>query len=237
MREVRNSDRSPAARCTRASSRPERAACTVSGWTPSCVTMVPTFQCSPKYSRRISACCSGVIIRGLSRGAAPPPGLGHDPPTHAATDTTARRGAGDGRGDRRRRARLRDRECGADEGSRGSVIPHAAADAIRPLMIAMVQSSFRRALMPRLGGAHAASTPRALTGRRAVRLTAITGGANGKQGTAGAAHLLAQRDVVQGVTSAAVTSPWTYARFRGTNRNDGRGRPMESPRRSRGSGG
>src|SRR5450756_1005741 len=61
--------------------------------------------------------------------------------------------------------------------------------------------------MPRPGGAHALLTPRDLTGRRAVGVTAITGGADGEQRAAEAAHFLAQRDVVHGVASAAVTSP------------------------------
>jgi hypothetical protein len=75
------------------------------------------------------------------------------------------------------------------------------------------------------------------TGRRAVGVTAITGQAHGKQGAAGAAHLLAQRDVVHGVASAATTAAGRTRRFRGTTAHDGLGRSMASPRWSRGSGG
>ena len=117
------------------------------------------------------------------------------------------------------------------------MIPHAAAGAIRALMVAVVELPFYRGAMPRPRGAHAAVTSRPLTGRRAVGVPAITGQANGKQGAAGATHLLAQRDVVHGVASAATTAPGRTRRFRGTTDHDGLERPMESPRWSRGSGG
>lgn len=103
-------------------------------------------------------------------------------------------------------------------------------------MVAMIQASFRTSAVAGAGGGDRAPARGGATGWRAVRVPAITGGADGKQGVAGAAHLLAQRDV-HGVASAATTAPWTYAPIRGTTDPDGLGRPMESPRWSRGSGG
>jgi hypothetical protein len=87
------------------------------------------------------------------------------------------------------------------------VIPHAAAGTIGPLMIAMVQSAFPRALMRGLRVTDNAVSPRSPTGGRAVGVPAITRDANGEQRAAGAAHFLAERDVVHGVASAAATSP------------------------------
>ena len=76
-------------------------------------------------------------------------------------------------------------------------------------MVTMIEAPFRTPAVAGAGGVDRAPACGAATGQRAVRVPAITGGANGKQDAAGAAHFLAQRDV-HGVASAATTAPWTY---------------------------
>src|SRR3982750_1788749 len=116
------------------------AARTVSGWTPRLATMVPTFQCSPKYRRRISACCSGVIMGSLLRGhATDRPARWKEPRAFAATDHTAQR-THQGRGRHAIHRRVRG-ECVEAHRGLGSLIPHARA--IRALVIAMIEAAFR----------------------------------------------------------------------------------------------
>lgn len=160
------------------------------------------------------------------------PGRWKEPRAFAATDHTAQR-TRQGRGRHSIRRRV-GRQCVGRHGGRGSLIPHAGA--IGALLVAMIEAPFRTPAVSGAGGGDRASARGDATGRRAVRVPAITRGAQGKQGAAGAAHLLAQRHV-HGVASAATTAPWTYAPFRGTTDHDGLGRPMASPRWSRGSGG
>jgi hypothetical protein len=68
--------------------------------------MVPIFQCSPKYRRRISACCSGVLIRLPPRRTPRSPRQEHDPSARPTADHLSERGA---RAQRRRSRRARGR--------------------------------------------------------------------------------------------------------------------------------
>ena len=163
--------------------------------------MVPTFQCSPKYRRRISACCSGVIRAHLQGHAPDRPRLRQEPRALAAADHTARR-ARQRRGRRSIRRRVSG-QCARRPRASGSLIPHARP--IGPLMIPMIEAPFRTPAMTGSRRADGAPARGDATARRAVGVPAITGPTNGKQGAAGAAHLLAQRDVVHGVASAAAT--------------------------------
>ena len=103
--------------------------------------------------------------------------------TLAATDHTARRGRGRGADGRRSRRACPQAECVAGDRAAGKCDPSRARP-IRPLMVAVIQAAFRAAAMPAFAAAHAAARPAALTRRRAVGVTAITGEANRKQGAA-----------------------------------------------------
>ncbi len=171
--------------------------------------MVPIFQCSPKYSRRVSACCSGVIMTRLRGHATDSPGRWKEPRAFAAADQTAQR-ARQGRGRRSIRRRVSG-QCGGGPVAAGSLIPHACA--IRALVIAMVEAAFGTRPMP-----SACGTDRLLTGGcaarcRAIAVAPITGRANREEAVAPPARFLPQRRVH---VDAARRTDWTCRSNRGT---------------------
>ena len=157
-------------------------------------------------------------------------GSGHrnQPPVRAPADH-ATGGCG-----RPNRGQVHDGESGRWAGGGGTLIRHAAADAIRALAVAVVEAPFEAALMPRSGGPHRAAAVEPSAPRRAVGLAAVTRRADGKQAAAVSAGLLAQRDV-HGVGARGATSDWTTRANRGTTAPTGS--LCRSSGRSRGSGG
>ena len=164
--------------------------------------MVPTFQCSPKYRRRISACCSGVIMAGLRGHATDSPGRWKEPRAFGAADHTAQR-ARQGRSRRSIRRRVRE-QCDRRCRGAGSLIPHAGA--IRALVITMIEAAFRAAPMPAARGADRVVTGGHPTRRRAIRVAPITPRADREEAVAAPADFLAKRRVHVG---AAAHSNWT----------------------------
>jgi hypothetical protein len=73
--------------------------------------------------------------------------------------------------------------CESVESTRpmGTLIHHAAACAIRPLVVAMIQSPFRALLVAPAGGAHAGAAPLDPAGGRTVDVSPIAGGADPKR--------------------------------------------------------
>ena len=177
--------------------------------------MVPTFQCSPKYRRRISACCAGVIMARLRGHATNPPGRWKEPGAFPATDHTAQR-VRQGRGRHPIRRRVRG-QCGERHGALGSLIPHAGA--VRPLVIAMIKAALRAPPMALARGADRRTACRRATPRRAIGVTAITGRADREETVAAAAHLLAKRRVHD--VGAAARFDWTRVANRGTRETTG----------------
>ena len=121
--------------------------------------------------RRISACCSGVIIAGLRGHATDRPVRWKEPRASAATDHASRRPQpGAGRPGIRRRVRG---QCARARRAAGSLIPHAGA--VRALVIAMIEAAFRAAS----GDGDVAASARTPGGAarrhaaRAVRVAAI----------------------------------------------------------------
>ena len=186
--------------------------------------MVPTFQCSPKYRRRISACCSGVIMAGLRGHATDSPGRWKEPRAFGAADHTAQR-ARQGRSRRSIRRRVRE-QCDRRCRGAGSLIPHAGA--IRALVITMIEAAFRAAPMPAARGADRVVTGGHPTRRRAIRVAPITRRADREEAVAAPADFLAKRRVHVG---AAAHSNWTRPRNRDTTGSD-RSRSVGASRRS-----
>src|SRR2546427_4851195 len=191
------------------------AARTVSWWTPSAAAMVPTFQCSPKYSRRISACCSGVIMACLRGHATDSPGRWKEPRAFAAADHTAQR-ARQGRGRRSIRRRVRG-QCARRRRRAGSLIPHAGA--IRALVIPMIEAAFRTAPMAPARRADRGMAGGRATGRRAIRVAPITRRADREEAITVPAGFLAKRRVHD--VGAAARSDWTRRSNRGTRETTG----------------
>ena len=102
--------------------------------------------------------------------------------------------AAGGRG-RPNRGEINDGESGRWPGGGGTLIRHAAADAVGALAVAVVEATFQAPLMPSPGGPHRAAPAEHPVRRRAVSMAAITRRADGKQATATSAGLLAERDV------------------------------------------
>jgi hypothetical protein len=86
-------------------------------------------------------------------------------------------------------------------------------------MVAMIEPALSAGLMAGLGGRHTSSTTRAATILRAVRLAAITRGADRKQLMAGMAGLLAEWDV-HGADGTDCRGHWTPVPIRGTTEGD-----------------
>lgn len=177
--------------------------------------MVPTFQCSPKYSRRISACCSGVIMACLRGHATDRPGRWKEPRAFAATDHTVQR-ARQGRGRRSIRHRVRG-QCDGRRRGAGSLIPHAGA--MRALVIPMIEAAFRAVTVPASGGLDRSPMGGRPTCRRAIRMTAVTRGTDREQAAAAPAGFLAKRRVHD--VGAASRSDWTRRSNRGTRETTG----------------
>jgi len=191
--------------------------------------MVPTFQCSPKYRRRISACCSGVIMAGLRGHATDSPGRWKEPRAFGAADHTAQR-ARQGRSRRSIRRRVRE-QCDRRCRGAGSLIPHAGA--IRALVITMIEAAFRAAPMPAARGADRVVTGGHPTRRRAIRVAPITRRADREEAVAAPADFLAKRRVHVG---AAAHSNWTRSEIVTQETATGLG-PSEHRGGHRGSGG
>src|SRR5712691_10670038 len=150
--------------------------------------MVPTFQCSPKYRRRISACCSGVIMARLRGHATDPPARWKEPGAFPAADHATQR-TRQGRGRRPIRRRVR-RQRGQWRGLAGSLIPHAGA--IRPLMVTMIESAFRTLSVAPSGRVARPPTRHIATRRRAIDMAAIAGRTNRERPITEATDLLAE---------------------------------------------
>jgi len=78
-------------------------------------------------------------------------------------------------------ARRRRSESAAAAAAEGTLIHHVLARAIRPLMVAMIEPTFRTVLMATAGGTHAGEAPRDPARGRTVGMPAITGRANPKR--------------------------------------------------------
>ncbi len=141
--------------------------------------------------------------------------------------------AAGGRG-RPNRGEINGGESGRWPGGGGTLIRHAAADAVGALAVAVVEATFQAPLMPSPGGPHRAAPAEHPARRRAVSMAAITRRADGKQATATSAGLLAERDV-HGVGARGAISDWTTRSNRGTIAPTGS--LCRSSGRSRGSGG
>ena len=141
--------------------------------------------------------------------------------------------AAGGRG-RPNRGEINDGESGRWPGGGGTLIRHAAADAVGALAVAVVEATFQAPLMPSPGGPHRAAPAEHPARRRAVSMAAITRRADGKQATATSAGLLAERDV-HGVGARGAISDWTTRSNRGTTAPTGS--LCRSSGRSRGSAG
>ena len=144
--------------------------------------------------------------------------------------------AAGGRG-RPNRGEINDGESGRWPGGGGTLIPHAAADAVGALAVAVVEAPFQTPLMPSPGSPHRAAAAERPARRRAVGSAAVTRRADGKQAAAMSAGLLAElaeRDV-HGVGARGASSDWTTRSNRGTTAPTGS--LCRSTGRSRGSGG
>ena len=80
----------------------------------------------------------------------------------------------------------------------GSVIRHAAPDAVGALPVAVVETPFGTVLMAGPGGLNGPATPGRPARRRAIDVTAVTRGADGEEPVAVTAGLLSER-LVHGV--------------------------------------
>ena len=126
-----------------------------------------------------------------------------EPRAFAAADHATQR-ARQGRGRRRIRRRVRG-ECGKRRGPAGSLIPHAAA--IRPLVVTMIEPSFRALSVSPSGRLARSPTRQIATRRRAVGMAAIAGRTNGERTIAEATDLLAEGRVHD--VGAAARFDWT----------------------------
>ena len=118
-------------------------------------------------------------------------------------------------------------------GCGGSVIPHAAAGAVGALTVAVVETSFRTALMTGVGGPNRPAPTGRPARRRAVGMTAVTRRADGEGTAALTAGSLAE-GLVHGVGARGAISDWTTDLNRVTTA--GTGSVCRSSGRSRGSG-
>jgi hypothetical protein len=153
-----------------------------------------------------------------------------EPRALAAADHASRRAH-----QRRGRQSIRRRvsgQCVEARGAVGSLIPHARA--IRALVIAMIEASFRAAPMALSGRPDRGRTRVGTADGRAIGMAPIARRADREEAMAAPADLLAKRRV-HGVGAAAVRSDWTYSPNRGTT--DGTASARRSPRQSRGPGG
>ena len=167
------------------------------------------------------ACLSGHATDG--------PGGWKEPRALAATDHTAPR-AHQGRGRPTIRRRVSG-ECAGGRPGAGSVIPHARA--IRALVVAMIEATFRTPAVSVTGGRDRAPAAGRATRARAVRVAPIAGHTDRKDAMTAPARFLA-KGRIHGV-GAAVRSDWTYSPNRGTT--DRTASACRSPRQSRGPGG
>ena len=93
-------------------------------------------------------------------------------------------------------------------GCGGSVIRHAAAGAVGALTVAVVETSFRTALMTDVGGPNRPAPTGRPARRRAVGMTAVTRRADGEGTAALTAGSLAE-GLVHGVGARGAISDWT----------------------------
>jgi hypothetical protein len=96
------------------------------------------------------------------------------------------------------------------------VIPHARA--VRALVITMIEPAFGAALMPLAGGAHRRLARRRATHRRAIRVAAITRGADREEPIAASADFLAEWRIHD--VEAAARFDWTSSLNRVTSADD-----------------
>ena len=143
------------------------------------------------------------------------PGRWKEPGAFPATDHATQR-ARQGRGRHPIRRHVR-RQCGESDHALGSVIPHAGA--VRPLVIAVIEAAFGTATMALARRSHRRVAPRGATGRRAIRVTAITRHANRKDAIAATTDFLAKRRVHD--VEAAARFDWTRRSNRGTRETTG----------------
>ena len=147
------------------------------------------------------------------------------PPARPAADH-APRGCG-------HRGGVRDGKSVRWSGCGGSVIRHAATHAVGALPVAMVETSFRTALMAGLGSVNRPATSCRPTRWRAVGMAAVARHADGEGAAALTTGSLAE-GLVQGVGARGAISDWTTSLNRGTTA--GTGLVCRSSGRSRGSG-
>ncbi len=153
-----------------------------------------------------------------------------EPRAFAAADHASPR-AHQRRGRRTIRRRVRG-QCVEGRGAAGRLIPHARA--IRALVIAMIEASFRAPPMALSGRPDRGPTRVGTADRGAIGMAPIARRADREEAVAAPTDLLEKRRV-HGVGAAAVRSDWTYRPNRGTT--DKAASARRSPRRSRGPGG
>ena len=113
------------------------------------------------------------------------------------------------------------------------MIRHAAAGAVGALTVAVVETSFRTALMTGVGGPNGPAPSGRPARRRAVGMTAVTRRADG-EGTAALTAGSLSEGLVHGVGARGAISDWTTDLNRGTTAATGS--VCRSSGRSRGSG-
>ena len=131
------------------------------------------------------------------------PGRWKEPRALAATDHASRRPH-----QRSGRHRIRRRvggQCAAWGRTAGSLIPHARA--IRALMIAMIEAAFRTVPMSAASGAHRSAAIGGATPGGAIRMAAITRGADREEAVAPPTRFLAKQRIHN--VGAATHSNWT----------------------------
>jgi len=96
------------------------------------------------------------------------------------------------------------------------VIPHASA--VRALVIAMIETPFRAAPMASARGAHTVLPGRGATGRRAIRVAAITRRADREEAIAASTAFLMKWGVHD--VEAAARFDWTLPLNRVTTADD-----------------
>ena len=154
------------------------------------------------------------------------------PAWQSATGSTGRRPRSPrGRG-RRNRGAVRDGESGRRSRCGGSLIRHAAPNAIGVLPVAVVEAPFGTALMSSPRRLHRPPATERPAGWPAVGVASVAGRADREENAAMATAALAER-VVHGVGARRAGPDWTARRIRGTTA--GTGSVCRSSRRSRGS--
>src|SRR3990170_1575850 len=155
------------------------------------------------------------MARSLQGHATDLPGRWKEPGAFPATDHASQR-ARRGRGRRRIRRRVHG-QSGWRREALGRVIPHAGP--VGPLGVAVIEAPFRAATVALLGRADRRAPARHATRLRAIRMTAITRGADREGPIAASTDLLAKRRVHE--VGAAARFDWTRLGNRGTTETTG----------------